>query len=384
MKVYDPDGTYPEGPGYWNYGTSFNVMLITMLESALKSDFGLSQAPGFLNSGAFMLNIIGPTLRTYPFSDCGTGTGFSPAMTWFAARTGKPELLWFERDLLQAELAGIKQSNGRRAGDRYFPLVLVWAKAGMERQTPTKLNWLGQGQNPIAVLRSSWTDPNATFVAVKAGTPSASHAHLDIGSFVMDANGQRWSVDLGAQDYNDLEQRGIDLWNNRQGSQRWSLFRYNNRGHSTLVVNDEEQVVTSKAPVTEFSADPKNAFAIVDMSATYAGQLQVAVRRFSLQPDNGVVIEDQLVGGTKPANVRWGMVTPAKLKPEGANSALLEQSGKKLRMQVTAPTPVSITSWPADRPPKPYDEPNPGISVVGFYVPVKPGERITVKVELQP
>jgi hypothetical protein len=34
MKVYDPDGNYPEGPGYWNYGTTFNVLVIALLESA--------------------------------------------------------------------------------------------------------------------------------------------------------------------------------------------------------------------------------------------------------------------------------------------------------------------------------------------------------------
>ena len=65
-------------------------------------------------------------------------------------------------------------------------------EGGPERQEPATLNWLGQGQNPLAVFRSSWTDPNAVFLAIKAGTPSASHAHLDIGSFLLDADGVRW------------------------------------------------------------------------------------------------------------------------------------------------------------------------------------------------
>ena len=134
MKVYDPDGTYPEGPGYWNYGTSFNVMILSMLESVFGTDFDLSRSPGFLKSGEFMLNIIGPTRRTFNFSDCGSGTGFSPAMTWFAARAGRPDLLWFETELLERELAGIRETTGRRQGDRYFPLVLLWAKTGTATQ----------------------------------------------------------------------------------------------------------------------------------------------------------------------------------------------------------------------------------------------------------
>jgi hypothetical protein len=383
MQVYNPAGTYPEGPGYWNYGTTFNVLLISMFESVFGTDFDLSRSPGFLKSGEFMLNIIGPTRRTFNFSDCGSGTGFSPAMTWFAARTGRPELLWFETALLESKLASIRDSHGREQGDRCFPLVLVWAKADLKRQEPATRNWLGQGQNPLGVFRSSWTDPNAVFLAIKAGTPSASHAHLDIGSFVLDADGVRWSLDLGAQDYNALEQRGVNLWDARQGSERWSIFRYHNRGHSTLLIDDAEQVVTSKAPISEFSADPKNAYAVVDLSATYAGQLAGATRRFALEPDRRVVIEDQLTGGAKLAQVRWGMVTPARLKTDGPNRAWLEKDGKRLRFEVLSPAKVTIESWPADAPPRDYDSRNPGVSVVGFTVPIQPGEKLSLKVSLR-
>ena len=73
MKVYDPDGNYPEGPGYWNYGTTFNVMLISLLETALGTDFGMSQSPGFMKTGEFMLNPMGPSRAAFNFSDCGTG-----------------------------------------------------------------------------------------------------------------------------------------------------------------------------------------------------------------------------------------------------------------------------------------------------------------------
>jgi hypothetical protein len=47
MSAYAPDGAYPEGPGYWDYGTSFNVIAIAVLESALGQDFGLSKEPAF-------------------------------------------------------------------------------------------------------------------------------------------------------------------------------------------------------------------------------------------------------------------------------------------------------------------------------------------------
>ena len=53
-------------------------------------------------------------------------------------------------------------------------------------------------------------------------------------------------------------------------------------------------------------------------------------------------------------------------------------------MEVLSPANVTLQSWPADRPPKDYDDPNPGVSVVGFTVPLKTGEKVTLTVALQP
>jgi hypothetical protein len=235
----------------------------------------------------------------------------------------------------------------------------------------------------VATFRSSWTDPSALFVAVKAGTPSASHAHLDIGSFILDAMGERWSLDLGMQDYNELEQRGFDLWGNKQGAQRWTLFRYHNQGHSTLVVNGAEQVIASRAPISSFSDAPNDRHATIDMTETYANELKIAVRRFSFSPDQ-VMIEDTITVGAKDASIRWGMITPATVKPGGAGAAWLEQNGKRLRLEVVSPKGVKVESWSAEQPKGEFDNPNPGVSVAGFIVPAKAGENVKLQVLLKP
>lgn len=52
MRHYAPDGAYPEGYAYWEYGTSFNVLLISAMENAFGTDFGLCDAPPvFWNPG---------------------------------------------------------------------------------------------------------------------------------------------------------------------------------------------------------------------------------------------------------------------------------------------------------------------------------------------
>ena len=382
MKVYEPDGTYPEGPSYWNYGTTLNVVLIGMLESALGTDFDLAQRPGFLKTGEFPLQVTGATGKYFNFSDCGTGTPFSPAMIWFASRTRRSELLWFEDGLLQREAAEIVASKGKSQGDRFFPLALVWSDPALKRAEPTVRHWFGRGPNPLAVFRTSWTDPNAIYLAVKAGSPGTSHGHMDVGSFILESDGVRWSLDLGSQNYHDMESRGLDIWNNRPGSDRWRIFRYHNRGHSTLMVDDQEQVVKSFAPITEFSDQPDKPFAVVDLTETYAGQLAHAIRRFTVLSNDQVLIEDQLEAGAKPATVRWAMVTPATVQPDGAGRAWLHQDGKRLRMEVLSPAGTSLQTWVADPPPNEFDEPNPGVTIVGCTVALQPQEKTALKVSL--
>ena len=44
-------------------------------------------------------------------------------------------------------------------------------------------------------MRSSWTDPNGLYVAIKGGelTGHQTHGDLDVGDFVFEALGQRWA-----------------------------------------------------------------------------------------------------------------------------------------------------------------------------------------------
>src|SRR5690554_1913138 len=82
MFPYAPDGAYPEGYGYWGYGTSFNVLLINALEVALGTDYGLSSIPGFLKTGGFLQNMIGPMGLVHNWGDSGLKAGLNPALLW--------------------------------------------------------------------------------------------------------------------------------------------------------------------------------------------------------------------------------------------------------------------------------------------------------------
>ena len=378
MKEYAPDGIYPEGPPYWQYGTTYNVLLITALQSALHTDFGLSESPGFLASGAFPLLMSGPSGDHFNFSDGGSHDGPYTVVYWFAQHREDTGLTWYEHPWLEKVLRGEKPIR-----ENFPALLLLWWN-GETPSVPTQpLHWHGSGINPLAVHRSSWTDPNAVFLAIKAGTPYANHGHMDVGSFVLEADGVRWAIDLGAQDYGSLESRGMGIWNRSQKSDRWKVYRYHNRSHNTLLVDAIGQVVNASAEITAFSDAPSFPYTIMDMSKVYDKQLAHAERGFALLPDGRVLIQDEITVGDKPTKVRWAMTTRATITEIDQGSATLSLNEKQLYLQSLSPADAAIEIFSTD-PPNEWDAPNPDTRQVGFYVELEPQQIATIAVLLTP
>ncbi len=379
MREYAPDGVYPEGPTYWGYGTTYNVILISALESVLGSDFGLCSAEGFSKTPDFYRNVAGPGGLFFNFADCGSQGGISPAMHWFARRSKDTSLLWQEKkELEQFAALPVKTKDD---GDRMLPFLLIWGQPLGQIQAPQTLHWKGGGRTPVALLRTSWED-DATFVGIKGGSPSSNHAHMDTGSFVLDMKGVRWGIDLGSQSYYSLESKGVDLWNKSQGSQRWEVFRLNNSSHNTLVVDGQPQQVGGSGSITKFSDDPARPFAIVDLAPVYKGQLAEAVRGICLL-GGSVLIQDEVKAMDKPASVRWGMATRAEVTIEDYRHAILRQDGQAVSVRVLAPETAKFRVIDMSKPPREFDMENPNTRMITFEaaIPGSAGGTLSVLIE---
>jgi hypothetical protein len=363
MEDYNPDGAYPEGYSYWGYGTSFNVLFLSAIQRALGSEFGLSAGQGFLNTASYFQNMVGTSGKTFNYSDAGNGSGgVSPAMFWFTNRTKDASLLYFQRKALE----NIPASTGK---DRILPAALIWGNGLRldQVEVPKQLVWVGQGKNPVAMMRTSWTDPNAIYVGLKAGSPSVNHGHMDIGSFVMDALGERWSMDFGMQEYESLESKGVKLWGKEQEAERWQVFRYNNLAHSTLAFDNTFQRVDGYAAINSFTNKSTFLSATTDMSAVYKNAVASAKRGVAIVDEKYVVVKDEISTNDKGSVVRWAMVTPAEVRITENGTAELTQHGKKLQLQVAEPANVTLKTW-STQPPHDYDAPNTGTTLVGFEV----------------
>lgn len=379
MKEYQPHGAYPEGYGYWGYGTSFNVMFLSAVERYLNHDKGLSNTPGFLESAGFLQFMTGATGLCYNWGDSGLGGSLSPAMFWFAQKTNNPSLLWVEKSYLQDDMS-------RFARNRLLPAIMIWGKdipLDKIKEPATKV-WMGQGANPVCLIRTSWTDPNSIYVGFKAGSPSVNHAHMDVGSFIMESDGIRWASDFGMQDYESLESKGVQLWGRTQESQRWTVFRLSNYAHSTLTVDNQIQKVEGYAKIDKYGSAENFSFAVSDISSLYKDLLASAKRGVAVVDKKFVVVQDELASTSKATTtVRWNMLTSAEVAITGSNTATLTKNGKKLMLKVEAPAKVTMKTWGTE-PKASYDAANPGTIMVGFEFDLPANKKEKVQVLLIP
>jgi hypothetical protein len=180
-------------------------------------------------------------------------------------------------------------------------------------------------------MRSAWNDPNATFVGFKAGDNKANHSHLDTGSFVLDALGYRWAVDLGAENYN---------LPGYFGAKRWEYYRLRAEGQNTLVLNPDarpDQDPKAATQILRFDTKPDASFAVADLTPAYASQATKVQRGVMLLGRKQVLVQDEIAANA-PLQAWWFMHTGAEVKIEAdGSSAVLTQGEARLQAKILLP-----------------------------------------------
>jgi hypothetical protein len=368
MAAYQPDGAYPEGPDYWGYGTGYNVIAIALLESALGTDFDLSAAPAFDRTALYRLHVQSPSGQEFNYADCDPRDGADAQYTWLASRFHIAAALAHSRILLTEAVRGFDEVA---ADDNLFALNAVWfpQDVGLEavRMTPLDIRFRGPAQ--LALFRGAWADPRALFVGLKAGRNSVNHAHLDLGSFVLDADGERWAMDLGPDYYN------LPAY---FGEKRWTYYRLNNRSHNVVTPGNELQDVNADVPIIAFKSDPARAFAVADLTSAYPNAAGKILRGMVLLDRARVLVQDDITDLKTGTPLTWRMLTRARVALADARSAILTQNGRTLRADILAPEAARFSERTA-RPPTAAENQNEGVTELEIgFTPDASSARIAV------
>lgn len=377
------DGSWAETPHYWYFGTTGHTEMAAALMSAAGSDFGLlTTNTAFELTPLFHMASNGPG-TIYSYGDHGPNTFSTTAnsLLFYGDYYNHPEYMLYQRDQHDA----IEPF----AMFYYDPTVTgaFWDQLALD-------HFFTNNTDQWASMRSSWTDEDALYVAIKAGTLVGHQTHndLDCGDFVLDALGARWAGDLGSEDYNSQGYFSSDA----QDSQRWLYYRKRTEGQNTVLVAGQNQLVTAhpsimgngttgdeqgSSTVYDVPAD-STAFWAADLASAYGNvtAFQRGVRMLNARRQ--VLLQDDI---TASQPLVWRMHTNASvsLDPNNPTSATLTIGSETLTMRIlNAPSGAAFGTANATRldtdPPLPVDQatgvqetdmPNPGVTVLTIALP---------------
>ncbi|KAJ7172066.1 heparinase II/III family protein [Mycena filopes] len=374
-QAVSTDGSWAETANYWYFGTTGHAEMASSLLSATGSDYGLMSAnSNFYKTGDFHMYIAGST-SLFNYGDHGPNKFSTTAnsMLFYGDYYNQPQYALFQRD---------QYDSGE-------PWSMFWYNptiAGAFWDGKPLDHVFDNGVDQWAAMRSTWTDVNGLYVAIKAGMLQYHQTHndLDVGDFVLDALGTRWAGELGSADYRadgyftDAGQDGV----------RWKWYRKMTEGQNTILINQANQNLNA-APTINFETsnttqgpttvnvvpDDSTAYFTTDMTSAYFDATSVKRGIRLLNGRKQVLLQDEV---NTPKAVQWRMHTNATVNVDSSGtSATLTLDGQTMKVAMLSPpdgakfTTTEAVRFPTDPalPANAPDQENPGVTVLIISLP---------------
>lgn len=383
--MYAPDGNYPEGYSYWSYGTSYQVILLSLLNEVFGSDGGIvDNVPGFAKTGDYILYMSGTTGECFNYSDCKSYEFPHYAMWWFANEYVRPELL-------ANELRLIDKYTSKSDELRLLPMIPCMTSQLPQTLTstyPTEKMWYGGGATPVILVHTDWTfSESDKYLGFKGGNASYSHGHMDAGSFVYDAYGVRWSSDLQRQEYSYLEPlleaQGGALFTMTQNSLRWDVYRLGPLSHSTMTINDAKHRVDGRGVIESVINNGNEYGGTMDLTAVFSDQASSVKRTIRLAGEDLYITDVIKARSDRNAEIDWRMLTQTDVAKENDAVRLSKNGHTMYLVASTSQSSVSPAYFTeAAEGKKSWDQPNSGYTIVGYTVTIPKNTTITLTTKL--
>ena len=330
MNEFYPQGSWPEGTGYWAYTIQYCVKFLSTLDAAFGTDFNISNAPGFNVTplDAFYNNGL---VASNNFHDSSPEMHIQDEAFWFADRFNTPGYAnimfsYHENGLATPSVAALLYYNTNKVSasdnlplDKYF----VGTEAGS--------------------MRSSWDDATGTYVAFHGGNAEENHGHVDSGTFVIDMLGERLAIDIGADNYFHPEYFG---------TRRYEFYVTRPEGHNMVVINPNKSTginLLSYSPIIKQEAKARGSITVMDLTQAY-DMAKDYKRAYILDDDRrSVVIRDE-IHLKNQSEAYWFMHTRGDIEVIDNKTAVITQNGKKFLVRFITDAPSFELSAGAAKP----------------------------------
>ena len=286
MDLYAPDGSYIEGPGYWNYGTNNFFRMCAALDTAAGTNYGLMDCWGMDTTCYYACHTEDNNSMYFPYHD-GSVASQDTSYFFYVAEYFKDATLYEVR--YNQIHSGVK--NGNILDMIYYPDASDMSSAG-----DIQYDYYAEGIDLFAT-RSSW-EKDALFVSIIGGKNKVSHGQMDAGDFVYHNGGYIWIYDLGTENYNCA-----GFWPDET---RYKYYVMKPEGNNTLAIATDPdtpngQLLTAEAKMYKWGSNEHGSYVAYDMGKTLGNDVAKWERGVLLTNDRKTtVIQDQvdLAGNT--------------------------------------------------------------------------------------
>lgn len=330
MTRFAPSGVWPDGPDEGERILDYAILVIQSLKACSGGDLGFSALEGFVRAGDARVHLTNPAGQIFNYGDSEGAVLYAPWVgSWLAGAHGNPGL--------PAVVAGpVQGPDSAFLGLSGFLLYHNPHAAGTG--TASGLDAAFPGAE-VATLRSAWNDRNALYVGLKGGDTANLHSQLDLGTFILDAGGQRWGIELGME-----SDRAPGMANPADRARRYGNYPQGSKGQNIIVTKAENQPLEAKAALAGFVTTPERGAAIVDLKDPYNKEAKSYLRGAMVVrgAQNYAVIQDDIsLKGSQ--TLTWQMHTRATVAIDG-KKATLTQGNQTLTAVILSPDNAVFTS----------------------------------------
>lgn len=329
LAEFAPDGAWFEGPGYWEYSYEFFAYAFASMQSALGTDFGLTNSPGFKEGPYYIIGNAG-TAGSFNMNDCAEALVDSPEFFWLSDIFGDPALTKYRLNYL----------GGKTTSD--YKNIIWYNPDYANDETPIAEDGMWREFN-VASSRTGYGDADL-YAAIHGGEDGRDIGDLDYGEFIIDIFGKRWAKDLGSEHANYVV--------GHEGT-RWSYYRCRGEGHNVIILNPdgtEDQDKSAICPINKFEHNDVSMFAVTDLTAAHAyrGAESVVRGMYVDKANKSVTIQDE-VKMKEPSEMYWFMHTPAQIEISAdGRTAVLTQGIYKMGATLTGSENLKFTQMAAE------------------------------------
>jgi hypothetical protein len=291
IDSFGDDGACEEGPAYWNYGFGWFAVLSEQLEARSNNELSLlASHPKIAAIAACGPAVSWRNGQVVNFSDCVPDAYLRPAiLQYLGERLHDPACL--QQAALNYDYVLSHPINLDEARSDLF----YWLRFFL--YCPEKLSSMQQNSKPDAYFHDlqEWmingTDAGGHVweFAAKGGNNGVPHNHNDLGSFILNIDGNSLVSEIGAPMYT------AQTFSPR----RYELLATRSLGHSVPVINglEQEEGKQYRANILKAGINKDTVTFIVDLTMAYppAANCERFIRQLTLHKRDGrLVWQDEI------------------------------------------------------------------------------------------